>query len=383
MTRTVRARRTERVDQPLYARALRLRHLAPSGLLCFVFLEGAVVLGILLALAELVSWWGVIVLPVTVALMVKFNDLVAGAFTPRPAGTETASARTAVLRPATMQRSGQGAPVSRYTAPVPVTAGVPEAAPAGRPAVYGRGATFLAAETHADFTGQEGASPPAAGFRVAAARDAGAAMSSASTSFSAGSADDFATGFASTPGHPGYASAAEHPGYAPETEHSGYVAAQSDHVPVAEHPGYPSVAEHPGYPPVAEHPGYPPVAEPSHYGPVTEHPDYAPVTGQPDYPPVREHPGFASSGHDPGDLAGVPAVGYPGSYTRGVAGNSCTQVTTDPYGSGQTAEMPSGDFQVRTGEEARTNSASTRRPWADQSDVRQQMARQAASRRYE
>jgi hypothetical protein len=65
-------------DQPLYARMLRLRHLAPSGLLCFVFFEGAVALGVLLALAELVSWWGVLVLPATVAGMVKLNDVIAG-----------------------------------------------------------------------------------------------------------------------------------------------------------------------------------------------------------------------------------------------------------------------------------------------------------------
>jgi hypothetical protein len=71
MTRTIRSR-------PFYARMLRLRHLAPSGFLCFVFLEGAVALGILLALAELVSWWGVLVLPITVAAMVKLNDAVAG-----------------------------------------------------------------------------------------------------------------------------------------------------------------------------------------------------------------------------------------------------------------------------------------------------------------
>jgi hypothetical protein len=71
-------------DQPLYARMLRLRHVTPSGFLCFVFLEGSVALGFLLALAELVSWWGVLVLPVTVAVMVKLNDVVAGALT-RPA----------------------------------------------------------------------------------------------------------------------------------------------------------------------------------------------------------------------------------------------------------------------------------------------------------
>jgi hypothetical protein len=66
------------VHQPLYARMLRLRHVAPSGFLCFVYLEGAVALGILLALAELVSWWGVLALPATVAVMVKLNDSIAG-----------------------------------------------------------------------------------------------------------------------------------------------------------------------------------------------------------------------------------------------------------------------------------------------------------------
>ena len=64
--------------RPLYARLLRLRHITPGGRLCFVFLEGAVALGALLALAELVSWWGVLVLPLTVAVMVKLNDVIAG-----------------------------------------------------------------------------------------------------------------------------------------------------------------------------------------------------------------------------------------------------------------------------------------------------------------
>src|SRR3954469_12418104 len=65
-------------EQPLYARMLGLQYVAPSGFLCFVFLEGAVALGILLALAELVSWWGVLLLPIMVAIMVKLNDVVAG-----------------------------------------------------------------------------------------------------------------------------------------------------------------------------------------------------------------------------------------------------------------------------------------------------------------
>jgi hypothetical protein len=65
--------------RPLYARVLRLRYLEPSATLCFVFLEGAVALAVLLALAELVDWWGVLILPGCVAAMVKVNDLVAGA----------------------------------------------------------------------------------------------------------------------------------------------------------------------------------------------------------------------------------------------------------------------------------------------------------------
>jgi hypothetical protein len=72
---------------------LGLQYLAPSGFLCFVFLEGAIALGILLALAELVSWWGVLVLPVTVAVMVKLNDVVAGALTRASRAASTGSAR--------------------------------------------------------------------------------------------------------------------------------------------------------------------------------------------------------------------------------------------------------------------------------------------------
>src|SRR3954451_23323008 len=86
---------------------LGLQYLAPGGFLCFVFLEGAVALGILLALAELVSWWGVLVLPVTVAVMVKLNDVVAGMLArpvvpvpPRPAAVP--GSRPA-LRPATVR----------------------------------------------------------------------------------------------------------------------------------------------------------------------------------------------------------------------------------------------------------------------------------------
>jgi hypothetical protein len=100
-----RSRRPDAV--PLYARLLRLRNVAPSGFLCFIFLEGAVALGVLLALAELVSWWGVLLLPATVALMVKLNDVVAGALTRAAAPAHPPAVRHEVLRPVPEQLPGE------------------------------------------------------------------------------------------------------------------------------------------------------------------------------------------------------------------------------------------------------------------------------------
>ncbi len=62
-----------------YARALRLRHVRPGGLMSFLLFECVIALAVLLALAELVSWWAVAVLPAAVAAMVKINDMVSGA----------------------------------------------------------------------------------------------------------------------------------------------------------------------------------------------------------------------------------------------------------------------------------------------------------------
>jgi len=36
---------------------------APGELLCSLFFEGSIALGVLLALAEFVPWWGVLVIP--------------------------------------------------------------------------------------------------------------------------------------------------------------------------------------------------------------------------------------------------------------------------------------------------------------------------------
>jgi hypothetical protein len=57
---------------------LRLHYVHPGGLVCFLFFEGMILLAVLLALAELVTWWIVIILPVSVAAMVKINDVIAG-----------------------------------------------------------------------------------------------------------------------------------------------------------------------------------------------------------------------------------------------------------------------------------------------------------------
>jgi len=63
---------------PLYVRALRLRQLRVGGFLSFLLFECMIAIGVLLALAELVSWWAVPILPAAVAVMVKVNDVVAG-----------------------------------------------------------------------------------------------------------------------------------------------------------------------------------------------------------------------------------------------------------------------------------------------------------------
>ena len=82
MTSSAPVARTGR-RRPLYARLLRLRYLHPGGLACFLLFEGTIALGLLLALAELVDWPVVVLLPVGVAVMVKLNDLVAGSALPR------------------------------------------------------------------------------------------------------------------------------------------------------------------------------------------------------------------------------------------------------------------------------------------------------------
>src|SRR6266545_2894979 len=69
----------KRDPRPMYARALRLKYIHPGSVLCFLFLEGTLAVGLLLALAELAPWWIIPVLVLAVAAMVKLNDVIAGA----------------------------------------------------------------------------------------------------------------------------------------------------------------------------------------------------------------------------------------------------------------------------------------------------------------
>jgi hypothetical protein len=70
-----------RVQRPIYLRMLRVRHLRPGPLLTLVLFEGSCFMGVLLALADVVTPWGMLLLPATVAALVKFNDVIAGALT--------------------------------------------------------------------------------------------------------------------------------------------------------------------------------------------------------------------------------------------------------------------------------------------------------------
>ena len=98
---------------PLYFRLLRVRHLRFGPLTLFLLFEGSIALALLLYLAEIVDEWGLIAIPVVVAIMVKLNDAVAGALirplalaqlrTPRPS-EQPALGRSPVPRPSYLTR---------------------------------------------------------------------------------------------------------------------------------------------------------------------------------------------------------------------------------------------------------------------------------------
>jgi hypothetical protein len=63
---------------PLYPQLLQLKHVHPNAWQRAVLGEGMVLLGALLALADVASAWSMVVVPVAVAVFVKAHDLLAG-----------------------------------------------------------------------------------------------------------------------------------------------------------------------------------------------------------------------------------------------------------------------------------------------------------------
>jgi hypothetical protein len=101
--------------RPLYFRLLRVRHLTMRPWLAFLLFEGSIVLATLLALAEIVSWWGVVVIPVAVAAMVKINDVITGAMLEPVADQQL---RVPGMVPARARGSSPVLGPSRMTAPI-------------------------------------------------------------------------------------------------------------------------------------------------------------------------------------------------------------------------------------------------------------------------
>jgi hypothetical protein len=133
------SREAEAFARPMYARALFLRNIDPGPVLCFFFFEGAIAAGATLALAGLVPWWAVAVLPATVAAMVKLNDVVGGSAKRRagrlavasgPAPQPRQSPRDPVKEAHMEWRRGVG---SELTAGVPRVNGAPGREPTGVP----------------------------------------------------------------------------------------------------------------------------------------------------------------------------------------------------------------------------------------------------------
>ena len=68
----------ERVKKPLYPRLLRLRHIHPNAWQRAALGEGAIGVGVLLAMADLATAWGIVVIPLAVAGIVKAHDALQG-----------------------------------------------------------------------------------------------------------------------------------------------------------------------------------------------------------------------------------------------------------------------------------------------------------------
>ncbi len=62
--------------RPLYHRLLNLRQYRPGPVTTFALFEGSVIVPAVLAFADLLAWTAVLIVPVAVAALVKFNDVV-------------------------------------------------------------------------------------------------------------------------------------------------------------------------------------------------------------------------------------------------------------------------------------------------------------------
>ncbi len=67
--------------RPLYARLLRLRHLRLRAWQRVLLSDGALLLSVLLVLADVATAWTLLVLPLAVAAVVKLHDVAAGLLT--------------------------------------------------------------------------------------------------------------------------------------------------------------------------------------------------------------------------------------------------------------------------------------------------------------
>jgi hypothetical protein len=134
-----------------YARLLRLRHIDLNGYLGLVLSEGSIVVALLFVCVSDLTVWSVIAIPATIAVMVKYFDVItdvlarpAAAARLRPARPQVAVGRSPVpgpSRPTTWidTDAAPRPPVARVAVGL-VARGVASVAPAGgpRPAIGGR-----------------------------------------------------------------------------------------------------------------------------------------------------------------------------------------------------------------------------------------------------
>jgi len=126
VTQTAGARAGRRHSTPLYPRVLRLRHLHPSAWQRAAYFEGSIAVGAVAALTDQVSAWTPVVMPVAVAVVVKFHDVLTGLIRPAPAvqpygSTEAvqvmAAPHVVVLRPGSATSDEPVVPTPRAPEP--------------------------------------------------------------------------------------------------------------------------------------------------------------------------------------------------------------------------------------------------------------------------